>query len=465
MILKLENIAKNKHQITIDYSVDGYRFHTALWCEGVDLDELEKKIGVVALENICFHIAAFDINKAYSFGPDSVDFGAYQRYCTPAFWDLWTTVNQHIWAQWRYENNKPDYNGPQRLAMEELMSHDALPLLSVPDEANKALVFFGGGKDSLVAAKTCEAIGLPYSAFVYSHSVYGQAKKQHTIVDSALATIHPEKTHRQYVFDSLMDSPVFEIDKSYPYKEIIAGETPASIFASIPLVLSEGYKYVVLAHEKSANKGNMVWEATGEEVNHQWGKSYHAEQLINAYINEHLVKGFSFFSILQPIYDVLIFNTLSQYPAEMKFAHSCNVSKPWCMKCPKCAYVWLNYMAYMPNELVDEVFNGVNLFDLPENNEHFKNMLGLGKHTPFECIGQIEESRLAMHLCKQKGMKGHAMAYYEDFADEENFKAILDTFLSVDLEGHNYPIEFKNNLLRFFSQAEADARARLSSLV
>jgi hypothetical protein len=34
----------------------------------------------------------------------------------------------------------------------------------------------------------------------------------------------------------------------------------------------------------SADAGNLLWERTGEQVNHQWGKSLGAELLLNSYI-------------------------------------------------------------------------------------------------------------------------------------------------------------------------------------
>lgn len=40
-------------------------------------------------------------------------------------------------------------------------------------------------------------------------------------------------------------------------------------------------------------------------------------------------------------------------------------------------------MAYLDVDLVNEIFK-VNLFDLPENQLWFKQMLGLAEHTPFE---------------------------------------------------------------------------------
>lgn len=36
-------------------------------------------------------------------------------------------------------------------------------------------------------------------------------------------------------------------------------------------------------------------------------------------------------------------------------------------------------------------------------------MLGLSQHTPFECIGEIDESRLMMKRCFDKGLSGKAL--------------------------------------------------------
>ena len=41
-------------------------------------------------------------------------------------------------------------------------------------------------------------------------------------------------------------------------------------------------------------------------------------------------------------------------------------------------------------------------------------MLGLADHTPFECIGQIDEARLAFELLRRRGVTGAAMQMYED---------------------------------------------------
>jgi hypothetical protein len=150
----------------------------------------------------------------------------------------------------------------------------------------------------------------------------------------------------------------------------------------------------------------------GLEVNHQWGKGYEAETLLNKFIQRSLVADFTYFGILQPIYDFRIFKHFANYPEVLPKVHSCNIKKPWCKKCPKCAYVWLGLMAFCDSEAVDAVF-GENLFDDPDLLPIFRQMLGLENQTPFECIGEIGESRLAMKKCVEKGLSGQAVELFE----------------------------------------------------
>lgn len=461
-VIKLERITRSTHQLSVTYCFNDYRFEVALWYD-VDLLQLEKRFGSEFLQLIYFHIAAFEFNKLISLKPDLVDFGDYKDFCTPTFLRLWQHIQQKVWAQWRYENDLPAYKGPQ--LNHALSSQDLQPKVtnSINPE-NNILAFCGGGKDSLVAARMLETLELPYSSFVYSNSIYGQAEKQHQIIDRLVSNLKPEKVHRQYVYDSFVDCPILKLDSSINTKVLLAAETPSSIFASLPIVLAEGYQYIALAHEKSANVGNLIWQKTGEDVNHQWGKSFEAEQLLNTYIQNHLISNFAYFSLLQPIYDVLIFNLLQESLDLVPFTHSCNIDKPWCKKCPKCAYVWLNYMAYLPVDLVNQIFDNTNLFDLPENQLWFKQMLGLGQHTPFECIGQVEESRLALHLCKIKGLSGKAMAFYEEIK-EENFMAITDKFTKVDEINTGYPKAFEALFLQKLKETAINGKQYISQFL
>jgi hypothetical protein len=49
--------------------------------------------------------------------------------------------------------------------------------------------------------------------------------------------------------------------------------------------------------------------------------------------------------------------------------------------------------AHLPRAIVDATFPRE--VDVPENDHHFRELLGLGVHTPFECVGSVVESRHA----------------------------------------------------------------------
>ena len=273
---------------------------------------------------------------------------------------------------------------------------------------------------------------IEFDSLIYSSSTYGLSAIQITLLEGLLAHGAAKTTHKQWIYDNFLDSPVLELNPEPNVKTITAAETPSSVFGALPYVLQHGYKYLALGHERSADTGQLIWDKTNEDINHQWGKSYEAEALINSYIQEHLIDNVSYFSILKPIYDVLIFNLLRSSLEAVPFTHSCNVSKPWCKKCPKCAYVWLNYMAWLPVDLVNSMFQNTNLFDLEENADTFMQLLGVRDQLPFECIGQRDESRLAFEMCRRKGLTGASMDKFISMDLDVPIMSTLDKYLSID---------------------------------
>jgi hypothetical protein len=393
--------------VSLVYGVDDLRFTTSYWYEGADFDELERRHGVLYLRKLLFHLLAFEANKAGSLRPDVFDPGPYADLATPRFNELWSTVFRHVWGQWRYENDLPEYQGPElRIATHwstpEAVEHE---LGEVP-----VLSFCGGGKDSLVAGRMLEAAGVPYASFAYSSSVYGAAHKQHALLDGLADRLGAVRRHRMWIFDDFLDSPVVRLRPDLGVRTLTAAETPSSVFAGLPVALTHGYALLGVAHERSADHGNLVWN--GEEVNHQWGKSLEAERLLQAYVHEELAPNVTYASLLKPLTDPPIFAALQGMLDAVPATHSCNVEKPWCERCAKCAYVWINYMAYLPVDLVRGMFR-TNLLDTPENEVHFREMLGLAEHTPFECVGQVDEARLAFALAQRKGVTGRAMELYD----------------------------------------------------
>ncbi|NOZ52427.1 MAG: hypothetical protein GXP08_04685 [Gammaproteobacteria bacterium] len=448
----LEKLTRSRHQLSMTYGIDNLRFETAYWYKDVDLFALEALYGVEFMQKIYFHIIALEASKLVSLNPQQFELGEFSRFHTPAFEKLWRTIIHKVWGQWRYQHNSPDYHGPAFNSQAKFVQTQPVTILS---GETQVLTFCGGGKDSLVGMKLLERADVPYATFSYSNSIYGQSEHQHTLIDGLVQKSASTCQHQLRVYDSFVDAPVLQL---YPeIEEIIAAETPTSLFAALPILLQHGYRYMVLAHERSANTGNLIWSETGEDINHQWGKSYEAERLLNQYIQSEFISNCAYFSILQPIYDTTIFNLLRKDQDLITETHSCNIKKPWCCQCPKCAYVWLNYMAYLDTEKVQQMFPD-NLFDTQANQLWFYQMLGLGEHTPFECIGEIGETRLAFELCRRKGITGKAMSMYQQYFPHLDIAPIFERYLTVDMSQAGIPSAIADRIQPQLEEALEDSR-------
>ena len=459
--LSLEALDWSGPQLSMRFSIGGHPIGVSIWYADVDLDRLEAAIGAEPMANVAFHIAAFEINKLASLGATHLDFGAWSRFVTPRFVDVWRRVLRNVWAQWRWENDLPDWDGPILLASGR--GETAAPPRAVfPNEPKSdVLLFVGGGKDSLVAAHLLDEAGVSWASNTYAHSVYGPPDRQHALIDRLLDAMPPVRRHRQWVSDDAFAAPLPALVDAGGARSFLAAETPSSIFGALPIALAHGYRTMALAHEHSANRGNLVWKKTGEDVNHQWGKSWEAENLLASYIEEELVPGFRWFSVLQPLSDVLIFELLRARPRATLATHSCNVEKPWCHRCAKCAYVALGYAAHLDDGIYERVFRE-DVLDLPENEIFFRQMIGLSDHTPFECIGEIDEARLALALVLARGRKNRATELFRGEGGTLDLGAVLSRYARVHADApHGIPRELAGRVLPIMARAEANADKRI----
>lgn len=388
-VLRLVEIRRGRDHIETTCAIDDLRFHFTVWYQDVDLDALAREHGAELLDRLAFHVGLFQINAVGSLRPDVLELGSYARFATRRFQELWRTIFRRVWAQWRWEHRAVDYHGPR---FAEAAAEPARPAHS-PAGPTELLAFCGGGKDSLVALKLLERAGLPFATLGYAHSIYGNAAYQHALLDRVGEVTARVRAERQWVSDDFLDAPVIALRPELGVRSLLAAETPASVFAALPLALARGYRGLVVAHERSANSGNLVWG--GEEVNHQWGKGWEAERLLDEYVCGELLADVRYFSILQPVHDEVIFELLARDAELAPRTHSCNVRKPWCGTCAKCAYVWLQMAAHLPRAIVDATF-GEDVGERAENERWFRELFGLAEHTPFECVGSAGEARLAL---------------------------------------------------------------------
>ena len=446
--------------LTYKVQVDQNEYTCTYSYRDVSFDRLKDTYGEQKIHWICFHIVAFEMAKFCSLAPKEIDFGAFKDYCTSSFFELWCHIVEKVWGQWRYENNLPEHKLP---TLSHTLSKKHHPLIDQRKINHKYLLFCGGGKDSLVAMRTLDRHKITYGAFAYTHTTYGDHQHQLMLLENQIrktgaVDIHIQNIHDDFMNISQHSFPSSGEPQNTKSHDIVHAETPCSIFASLPVILEKGYQNAVLAHERSADIGNLIWDATGEEINHQWGKSWQAEELLNDYIRENLVQNFSYFSILKPITDVVIFNLLKKENELIPYVHSCNIKKPWCKKCAKCAYVWLGMKAYLPNQIIDNIFK-IDLFDIPENEIWFRQMLGLEKHTPFECVGQISEARLALELYLKSNDHPKARRLRSEF--EEDFTEIVEELSTPVFEQTNIENDIKNIIHQYYLHETEKIREEL----
>jgi len=455
-VLRLLEIQRTRECIAVSCGLDDLRFHFTIWYEDLDLCALAKQHGDELIDRLAFHIALFQINAVASLRPDVIELGPYARFATPRFIELWRTVFRNVWAQWRWEHDLPDYAGP---SFADAAAPAAPPPTQIPRGDVDWLVFCGGGKDSLVALKLFERAGLPFATLGYAHSIYGDAARQHELLDRVAGRTARARAERQWITDDFLDSPIVRLRPSLGVKSLLAAETPASVFASLPLALARGYRGLVVAHEHSANSGNLVWSATGEEVNHQWGKGWDAERLLDEYVASELLAGVRYFSVLQPVHDEVIFELLARDAELAPLTHSCNIRKPWCGQCAKCAYVWLQMAAHLPPAIVDATF-GDDLGERVENDRWFRELLGLAEHTPFECVGSAPESRLALALIAKRRALGPRLARLAAEVGPVDIAALARPLVGV-AERHGMPTEIAVAVMPQLESAAAAAKRRL----
>jgi len=443
------------------YGVGDLRFTTTYWYDDVDFVELEARYGEEFMRRLYFHLLAFEANKAASLAPSEIDVGPYADLVTDAFWDLWETMFRNVWGMWRYENDLPDYRLP-RPSVPASPSADAP--IEVGDGRAKLLMLCGGGKDSLVSMKLLERAGIDYETFVYSHSTYGRGQFQHDLIDGLVATCAPRRTHRGWVVDDALDAPIARVYPELGNGRIVAAETVSSYWTALPVALHHGFTEVALGVSRSTEEHNLVWERTGEEINYLWGMSAEAERLLHDYVRRVLVSNATMFHLLRPIYDINVFALLNEDLHAVPNAHSCAQQKPWCCRCAKCLYVWMNYVAWLPAETVAACFT-VNLFNIRENRTILRKMLGLESYKPTDCVGTVSEARLAFAMCRAKGVDG-IIADDIDVAELLiEVPATLDHYTPAVTPGRTYPPRLVEPMDAMFQrQAEASSSLALSVL-
>ena len=170
------------------------------------------------------------------------------------------------------------------------------------------------------------------------------------------------------------------------------------------------------------NNQNVILTSIGREgeephamigdlpVNHQWSKTWQAEQLMTEYIKRYLSPDLHLGSPIRHLSELRIADLFVQ-KCWQKYGYSfssCNEANykqnnqnstlKWCGHCAKCANSYLLFCPFLPPQFLQSLFGDKDLFLDQNLIQIFKGLLGVGgEMKPFECVGSVEELRSAYH--------------------------------------------------------------------
>lgn len=226
------------------------------------------------------------------------------------------------------------------------------------------------------------------------------------------------------------------------------GHTPFSAmlaFLSYLIATLTRKKYIALSNESSANESNVE----GENINHQYSKSYEFEKDFSEYVKRYFSTEVQYFSMLRPINELQIAMLFSKNEQYHKIFRSCNVGSKqipwkWCCNCPKCLFVYCILSPFLYKEKLVNIFEE-DMFENKELLTTFVELCGYGKNKPFECVGTYEEINFAitktiLKLEMENKKLPYMLAYYK-----EHYKLVEinnNSLIKQYNEENNLPKEF-----------------------
>ena len=258
----------------------------------------------------------------------------------------------------------------------------------VDNAGRRPLSAVGGGKDSIVTLEVLRGAGLDPVPF----SVNPNRVIKNVNAASGLAAL---AARRQ------LDPTLFELNKA----GALNGHIPVTAINSLIAIATatwHGLGPVVMSNERSASDPNLVWN--GHDVNHQWSKGIEAEGLLRDAVTAHAGLTEPYFSLLRSLSELHIAQLFARYTAYDDVVTSCNKAfklhdptARWCGDCPKCRFVFLAMAPAMDRARLTRIF-GHDLFADPAQVPGYLELLGIDAHKPFECVGEVEESVVALSM-------------------------------------------------------------------
>lgn len=305
----------------------------------------------------------------------------------------------------------------------------------------------GGGKDSAVAAEALHHAGAPFTWLSLGPT---------RAMENVRAISGAPGIHIRHGLGCAALRAERRLKGHLPFIPIVAAV--GALVAHL-----QGFGHIAVANEYSANFGNF--DQDGVTVNHQYSKSLEFENLFRRYLARNLAK-ISYFSVLQPFYELQVARSFAHFPQYFQAFKSCNTGHRqdrWCRNCPKCAFLYLILSAYVDQAEVLRIFGG----DPWEKRRVLETIRALvtGSHKPFSCIGTFDEARVAAKLALDNPSRLAARPEVagplrEWLGDNDIARATAEVFEAHGPRPHNIPSPLWPPVAEFF---ELSARTALHS--
>lgn len=318
----------------------------------------------------------------------------------------------------------------------------------VASTTSQDLVAMGGGKDSLVAAEMLKSLGRTFTTVAVGSS--------ELIEQTAKLTGAPFIRVGRKLAPELQ-----QMNAAGAWN----GHVPVTAINAAILVcqaLLGSFSNVIFANEASASSPNLTTE-NGDDVNHQYSKGLDYEQRFQSLLQSRVADQPACFSLLRPWRELAIVKKFSRHPQYFDTFSSCNrnfhlqgsrIGGRWCGDCPKCRFASLMLSLWLSRNEVSEII-GRDMFADGGQVEGFAQLCGFEGHKPFECVGEVEESCIAvLELSKR-----------QEYRDSPVIRALTDYVLPIasslpalnemlqPLESHQLPDDFSTLLKEYDNEA------------
>jgi hypothetical protein len=310
--------------------------------------------------------------------------------------DFFTRIYQEGLSQFAFENQLTRNDLINFVASAAGKKYGTVPAV---EAADPVVMLQSGGKDSLLTAALMKKLGRDT---VPTYMQYSPTYPE------LLNKLGEPLTFMRYLdHDGLAEAKKHgALNGHVPITYIV------SAYALIQAILLDA-KTIVLS---VGHEGDEPHGYVGDlPVNHQWAKTWPAEQAMAEYVGRYVDSGIAIGSILRPLTELAVAELFVQYCWE-DFGHefsSCNRANymqghnnkmlKWCGECPKCANNFLLFAPFVEPQELMSLFNGQNLFAKPMLLETWKGLLGIdGVMKPLECVGETDELRLAYHMAVKR---------------------------------------------------------------